>query len=894
MRDQLLPKWIYRFLLWFVAEELQEEVCGDLIEAYRYRLKSHPKWKTDLWFIADVLRFFRPHSFEKYSRTKQYIPMIKNYFKIALRNIIKRKGFTVLNVSGLAISLSVVLLVGLFLSHHLSYDLQLPDSERIYRLENEYRSQSYAPFRFTNYYNSDRNDQLQSREFLKTFSWVDEVVYVLPSNSTISNQPDYVLELDDRKYTTGPVLFTSTPESFISVFAPEFLNGTTSAFIGDFQKILLTANLANSIFGTSWQEMDLIGKRVNMEVSSLESANYTIVGVVANPPANSNFNYELIVSTPRIPSWAAYTYFKTSQPIQASQLTSRINDRYAEIEPNFGQDERYEGVYVQELSDIHTSDRTILYEPAAKISKNVLTLFGIVALVILIITWTNYMNLSIAIYSRRQKEIGIRKVMGAEGRDIVFQLLTEIVLISLLAFPLAMLMVHGVLPSFNYLMSISIPTNMIWSPIFAFGILGVAVFTGLLSGIYPAIVFSKRNLLALFKSKINTSPGRFGFGLRRVLIGVQFVLLISMLSLTGFVYQQMVYINEKNLGFEENGVISIPTAGREQHTILRSRLKTLPQIDFVGSGSIPGTDPFNQTTYKVQGKEEVFDDAHVIYAEREVMRAIGVEHPVFNSLTEGKRRVHLINQSLAQKLMKTYTLSETELIGMTLIDEPEYTDPETGQVGFPRVIEGILPDINYFSLRYEVNPMMFLIDREQLWAYNTVIKIKEGEELPQVIGLIEDAYYEAGNTQPFSVDFLDQNLDQLYQRDQQVLWLISTLSLVAIFLGVMGLIGLVSYLVYTRQKEISIRKIFGASVGQIMLLMNKEFAILMFLALLIATPIVYQLAQNWLENFAYRITINPFLIVLAAFGTLLIVGSVVSFLSQKAAHTNPTDVLYEE
>lgn len=215
-------------------------------------------------------------------------------------------------------------------------------------------------------------------------------------------------------------------------------------------------------------------------------------------------------------------------------------------------------------------------------------------------------------------------------------------------------------------------------------------------------------------------------------------------------------------------------------------------------------------------------------------------------------------------------------------------------MGLARPIAGILPDMHYFSLRFQVNPLIFTVDRERGFAFNTVIRFKEGADLPIALDKVEEVYYEAGNELPFDFTFLSDQIDELYRADQRSFLLIGILSLCAILLAMIGLIGLVSYLVFTRQKEIGIRKVFGASVTQILYLMNKEFLVLMLLATLVAVPLIYSITSSWLNNFAYRIEMNPWVIAVAGLGAMLIVAFVVSMQSRMSAVSNPTDVLTEE
>jgi len=887
------PKLATRFLRWYCSDILLEEIEGDLQEAYHYRRKYHGRWQADYVYFLDVLRFFKPYSFEPYSNTKQFIPMFKNYLKIAIRNIMKRKGFTAINLGGLTLSLSVVILIGLFLDHHLSYDRHYPEADQIYRIGRKFRSQVYAPFAFESYWQTERNAQLNNQKLFNEMPDIKHTALMLQSESAISRQNEVFISLSDKEIEVKDFLYTNTPTDFLAIFPQKLLKGSYQEFRDLFKSVLITESTAKNLFGAEWETSDVIGKRFEMVNDYFDEHTYVITGVIEDSPASSHFKYNFIVHVDRIPSWGAYTYVKTNEPIQPDLLAGKIDQQMAQKVPGYEEDPLEKGPVIQPVSAIHSADLDILYELKPRISKNVLFIFGSVALVILLITWTNYMNLSIAMYTQRQKEIGMRKVLGARRNDITFQLLTEIMLIALLAFPIALGAVYLCLSGFAEFMQIQLTANELFDPVKLGIAIGITLATGLFSGIYPALVFSRKDMLNLFKSKLSGN-NRYGFQLRRFLIAFQFVLVISMISMTSYLYQQMQYIQNRSLGFEQNGVVSIPTEGTEEHLKVKSILSAKPAIAYIGSGRLPGGDLFNQTTYTLQGYEDIYDDANVIYADYGVMKALGIDHPAFERLDQGMDSVQLINRSMAEKFKSAYGLTEADLLGRKIISEPEYTDEETGEVGFPYGINGILPDMHYFSLKHEITPLIFEVRKNRNYAYNTVIRIEEGANLAQTMGLIEDAYYEAGNTVPFDYTFLDDFIDRLYKNDQRTLGLIATLSVVAIFLAMLGLASLVSFMVYARQKEIGIRKVFGASVSQILLLLNKEFVYLMIGATLLSTPLIYIMAEQWLSNFAYRITINPLVIGIAGFIALALVMLVVSLQSRKTARSNPTHVLTDE
>ncbi len=883
------PKWATRLLHWFCDELLLEEIEGDLYEAYQYRAKREGPGRAGWKYTLDVLRFFRPYAFEKYSRSKQFIPMFKNYYKIAIRNILKRKSFTAINLTGLTLSLSVVLLVGLFLQYHLTFDDHYPDSDRIYRIGNNYRSQSYTCYPFDGYYRADRKTELRFYDLLKSLPEVRQAVYLMPSNTAPSRLGDCFLEMPGKRIEEEQILFTNTPADFLEVFPQEQLTGSFTDFRNKINSVLLTRSVAEKLFGWDWRKQEVVGQ----SFSILEDQ-YTIAGVVEDGPANSHFQYNLIINVEDLDGWGAYTYFKTKNPIDREAFIAKLNPQLDQVEPGYSEDPRQRPPYIQNIEEIHTSQRDILYEMKARISPTVLRIFGAVALVILIITWVNYMNLSIAMYTQRQREIGMRKVMGARAMDISFQLMTEIVLIALLAFPIAWTLVYTVLPTFSGLMDISLSREKLYQPGILLLAVGLTVFTGIVSGIYPAIVFSRKKLTRLFSDRLSQTQGKYGRSVRRALLGLQFLLLVAMVSITVYIYQQMQYVQQKELGYNSEGVVSIPADGAEKHQRLKTKLLAMPGVEHVGSGALPGANMFNQTTYRLEGEEEVYDDAHILDIDLGLMRALAIEHPAFERLEAGMDSVQLINQTFADKLERLYGYSPSELIGKNVISEPEYVDEESGQVGFPYGIHGVLPDIHFFSLKHRLNPLIFEIRKDREYAGNTVVKFTDGVNFHLALGKVKDAYETVESEIPFAYTFLDERIEKLYRSERRSLWLISVLSLVAIVLAVMGLVGLVSFLVHTRQKEISIRKVFGASVGQILLLINREFVWLMIAATMLAVPLVYLIMNNWLDNFAYRIPINPVWIILAGMLSLLIVMAVVSLQSRRTARTSPAETLAAE
>lgn len=314
------PKWADRFLVWFCSEELLEEIQGDLYEAFQYRHKKHGGITANRLFIADVFRFFKPYAFEKYSRAKQFLPMYNNYFKIAIRNILHRKSFTSINLLGLTIGISAVLLIGLYLHHEWSYDQRTPGAERIYRLMNKYRAQTYTPMKFVDYNNTEPEDQLRLLEYLQDQDAVEVAAHFVPSQSAIGGGDQFFVSFDNRRFITENVLYTNTGSAFQQMFPQEFLMGDPEKAFYGFDKIIITERLAERWFGAGWRGQELIGKTLDIRDEVFE-----LSGVIADVPGNLHYDFDLIVQQRSIPSWAAYTYFKLQPNTDPQQLISQLN-----------------------------------------------------------------------------------------------------------------------------------------------------------------------------------------------------------------------------------------------------------------------------------------------------------------------------------------------------------------------------------------------------------------------------------------------------------------------------------------------------------------------------------------------------------------------------------------
>lgn len=877
------PQWADRFLAWFCAEELLEEIQGDLHEAHRHRVQQYNKSRADWLFVADVFQFFKPYAFEGYSRAKQFLPMYQNYLKIALRNILHRKGFTTINLFGLAIGVSAVLLIALYLRHETTYDHSIPDGEHIYRLTNGYRSQIYHPLRFNDYSESTPEKQLALPNHLENYSEVVSVCQFTPSQSAISENRPYFAEVDGQQFTVENILYTNTGRQFLEIFPQAFVQGRPEVAFSNFNKLVLSATVAERWFGDKWEKQDLMGKMIDLQGDLFE-----LTGIVRDPPDNVHFNFDVIAYQPAIPSWAAYTYMKLLPGTDVDAVEKQLNQNLDQVFPGYWEDELSKGISALALHDIHFNNEG-LYELKSTANKAYLYTFGLVAFIILVVIWTNYTNLSVAMYANRQKELGMRKVLGAGAKDISFQLLSESLLLALACAPICWLIVRQTLPYFGDLMQFEVSPAVMWSPFVLLSLAFLLFLSGLLSGLYPALTYGRRSPLWLFGKKLSNWTGSRHFNFRSLILTAQFVMVVGLLGITYFIYRQMEFISTKDLGYQKEGVIYFDVSGADQYQELKAAFQGLPEVASVGANGVPGSEMYNQLTYKLKDTEQILSDGTEQYIDYGTLQTLGVECAPCELLAAGKEQVFVINRTAAEKLASIKQTTPEELIGTTLITEPEWENEEYG-LGIPHVIDGIIEDYKYFSLKYPDQSQLLTVTRQPGWVYEMMVKINTGNWVG-TLKKVEQIYQKVETERPFEAQFLEDRLARLYDGERRAGLLMGGLSIITILLSFLGLAGTVSFMAYSRQKEIGIRKVLGASTTQILLKFNREFLRLLGIAIMVALPPALILSIKWLDNFAFRIEVHPWGVIGAGLGVAILVILLVSIQSIRAANSHPVEVL---
>lgn len=814
--------------------------------------------------------------------------MFRNNFKIALRSLLKQKVYTFINVMGLAVGIASCLLIVLFVKSEFSYDKQFKDGDRIYRMVLERKYPNHSTFYAIipqSFEETAKHDFAEIEASTNAFRF---------QNFTLTYKDE---KGEEFNFDENAVL--AADSNFLEVFNFTLSKGDPGTALNLPNQIVLSEEMAKRYFG----DQDPIGK-----VLRAGQNEFKVTGVFVEEP-NSHFDFRAMLSVSTFPfvrrenytSFASYTYFKLKKGTDPNVLEAKIPtlvDKYAaaQIERNLGkswEDYKKEGngyrYFLQPLTSIHLDPLYLeaQMEPSGNINSVYIMIS--VAILILVIACINFMNLSTARSAERAREVGVRKVMGSFRKQLIAQFLTESFLLSAVGILLAIAIIYFSLPFFNELTSkqLALPFNV---P----SILILVVFTalvGALAGLYPSFVLSSFNPVVVMKGTFTGS--KKGQWIRNGLVIFQFWISIALMIGTLVIHEQMKFLNEKQLGFDKEQMLVVErgfSLNRQQASTLIQELRQMPEVvNAAGSFAMPGNEGnFFGIQFQPEGSSEILTTKSMVISD-DLAETLGLE------LLEGRWFSEETNDSLSVILNETAVkvMGLTDPVGRKLIDMQD--GPNGAQIAVPFVVTGVVKDFNFISLRDEVTPLV-IQSNEAFGGGNqfTVVRIKSGE-ISNALPKVEATWKKIAIGQPFKYFFLDQALDQQYKAEQQDGKLFGVFSGLAIFVACIGLFALSAYVTSLRTKEIGVRKVLGASVGGVVLLLSKDITRMVIMAFVLAVPVAWYLMENWwLQNFAYRIQVSIWMILTAGVSALLIAWLTVSYQSIKAAVRNPVKSLRYE
>ena len=806
--------------------------------------------------------------------------MFKNYLKVALRNLLRNKFYTAINIIGLAIGLTCTILIGLYIQNELSYDKHHVKHKRIYRLESHFTIQESDDFFAATAFPLAVALKLEYPE-------VEEYARFTPMDNNL-------FEIDGKKFFEDNVYYADS--TTFNVFTHKFISGSPEKALNEPYTMVLTKSFARRIFG----DENPIGK----VLATGYGLNMTVTGVIEDLPQNLHLKFEALCSMITLAEFFGheryhslesgsfwqighYSYILLKEGVDIQSILDKypqFNEKY--IKPVGDQINSKFQLMVQPLADVHLHSRVGYDQPTGNITY--VYTFGIVAIFLLLIGCINYMNMATARSAKRAVEVGIRKVVGARRGLLQKQFLIESLLITLLALILAFIAIEFLLPAFNEISGRHLEVDISGNLLFYIGILGITIFVGIVSGSYPAFYLSSFIPVEVLKGK----TGSRGKGaLRKILVLLQFSISIIMIIGTVTVTQQLNFLRTKDLGFDEENIVVLTvrdTIGVQNLDVFKEELLKHPNILKVGkSSSIPGQGygilvhryETNDGTLAEKGINFVFvDNDYLDTMNMKIITGRDFDPELQTDIEESI----LINEKTAEVLgWGDDALGKRIQFGANL----------DGTANRETKVVGVVKDFHYTSLHNEVDPIVILLADSPL--RNISLRIR-GEDIINTLDFIEEKWNEFCPTFPFDFTFLDDSLNELYIAEQKIGEVFSYFSILCVFIACLGLFGLAAFTAEQRTKEIGIRKVMGASVSSIVIHLSKEFAKWVIIANIIAWPIAYLGLNKWLENFAYKVAITVFTFFLSGFIALVIALLTVSFQAVKAAVSNPVEALKYE
>ena len=814
--------------------------------------------------------------------------MLKNNLKIASRSLLKQKIYTIINVLGLAVGIASCLLIVLFIQNEFSYDKFFQDHDRIYRMVLERKYPTHSTFYSiipNSFEGVIRRNFPEVEESTNAFGFQN-------FSMSYKNERDEVSQFDED-------FVLAVDSNFLKMFSFKLLKGNPDKVLRQANEMVITQEMARRYFG----EVDPIGK-----IITAGQQEFKISGVIEDVPQNSHLKFSSLLSVITFPftarenfiSFSSYTYFRLkpgSDPAAMEAKIPKVVDTYAaaQIEKNLGKswaDYSKEGngyrYFLQPLASIHLDPVNLEAKMKPGGNRTSVYIMISVAILILLIACINFMNLATARSSERAREVGVRKVMGSFRQQLVAQFLTESFVLSATGVALAVALIYLLLPIFNNLIDkqLTIPVT----PTTIIALVLLAGFVGLLAGSYPSLVLSSFNPVVVLKGKFTGSQK--GKWIRNGLVIFQFWISIILMIGTLVIQQQMKFMSEKSLGFDSDQVLVVERGFGLEAPMVKTmieEIKRMPEVVSVaGSFAIPGRESdYFGIQFQPEGSSEILTTKSMVIADG-LAEVLGFE------LVEGRWFSEEMNDSLNVILNEAAVkvMSLENPIGRKLIDIQER--PE-GNIAVPFTVVGVVKDFNFISLRDKVTPLA--IQSNEAFGQGAqyfVTRVKAGQ-IPDAIQSIEAKWKELVPAEPFKFSFLDENLDAQYKSERQSGKLFAVFSGLAIFVSCIGLFALSAYITSLRTKEIGVRKVLGSSVAGVVILLSKDFTKMILIAFILAVPVAWYVMEHWwLQNFAYRINISLWIILVSGLSALMIAWTTVSYQSIKAAIQNPVGSLRSE
>ncbi len=800
--------------------------------------------------------------------------MLRNYLKTALRNLWRQKGSTILNLSGLALGITSSLILFLLVRHMSSYDTYHSKRDRIYRVVTETDGN-------TGKNHTSGVPPVLPEAFRNDFPEAEEVIFTSYQNGGLVTLPES---------TGGPRRFVEdhgivyTQSNFFKIFDRKILAGDATKGLDEPNQAIISNKLALKYFGRE----EVIG-----EALAFDKKEYKITAVMEDFPTNTDFPFELMLSYITIRKereengwhgiWSdEHCYFLLRPEASIAELERRM--------PEFGKkylgdDALHEAFALQSFSEIHFDDRYGNYNYNT-VSRGMLSALAVIAIFLIVTACINFINLSTAEAIKRSKEVGIRKSLGSTRNQLIAQFLGEAGLVTLFAMILALLCTQLGLSFLNPFLDLHLALNFLSDIGLWVFVVAISITVAGLSGLYPSFVVSSFNPITAMKNRIGNKNSS-GFNLRRALVVLQFSISQFFIIGTIVLISQMNYFQTKDLGFHKEAIVTMPipeqektTAGVESSKMrtLREEISRTPGVELASlSNTPPSSGSVSGTSFTIEGNEKEFE-SQVKLVDRNYLDLYGLKLVAGENIQDlDTAQGFLVNEKL------------TTMVGYK--DPNDIIGKKIKLWGKTLPVTGVVKDFHTVSLH---NPIEATAMFNRIRFYQTISVRINPLNMHETIGKIQQKWEAAYPEFIFSYKFLDEEIRQFYEREEKLSMLLTIFTSIAIFIGCLGLFGLATFMTNQKTKEIGVRKVLGASVESIVILFSKEYVKLIFIGFACSAPIAFYVMNQWLSDFAYKITIGPTIFLIGLALTFFIAIVTVGYRSLRAATVNPVDSLRSE
>lgn len=891
------PHWAQRLLHWYCPDSLTEEIEGDLLEAFHFNLAKEGLRQARRRYAVDVVRFFNPTTFRKGRQASASVHrypinqavMWNNHLKLAVRNILKHKLFSFINIFGLSLGLAFVILAWLFVAHEYSYDSFHANGANIYRV-NE-----------VEYHQSGLEDETSL--FKQEQEGVSKYAYLpLATGPTLQEEFPEVMRYTRYDETNtivrrGKHIFSEkvhlVDSTFFELFDFKLMAGDADEVLNGKNRIVVSPEAARKYFGSE----NPMGKQLEV-ITYTDTLLCTVTGLAPHPPANSSLQFDLLLNIRNAPNYekkmTQWGSFNTVLFVELAEGTTpaAFEDKlqrfagqylagtidYLKGRFNLTDKDNIFELTLTSLKDIHLEHSISWLAPTGN-PLNIFILSGL-ALIILLMACLNYISLAITGAAGRTREVGIRKILGSSRGQIRLQFWAEAQLVVVMALAAAAGLAWWSLPAFNDFVQRELSLRLMDQAPFLLSLLGIAFLTGLIAGGYPAAFAARFKPVKVLKGDTYRYEPRF----TRAIVVVQNTLSVFLIISALVMYRQMNFINNKDLGYDTSQTLVLKThsgSGEDAELLaqrMKNALKGKNEIQNVAATSISFNQGYDIRGFEYKGKQQ---SAFYYRVDPDYIPALDIELAAGRNFSDAygsdKTNAAIINEQLAKDLGMENPVGQSIPWGK----EKEYT------------IIGLAKDYHVTTLNQPVQPVLLVMDGSEAGLDAFLVKISAGK-VSQAVQIVEKAWEAVAPGRPFEYTFLDEDVAEQYAGYARWSSIIGASTLFAILIACLGLFGLAGIFAVNRQKEIGIRKVLGAGLEHILLFLNKGLLQLSLLALLFGAPLAWWAMRAWLSNFEYKIQMSWDVFALAGVACLVLAILTVSYHSLRSALANPVDALRNE